>query len=401
MDQQYMQFIIIYGSVAIFGLIYLIEIGIPLPIPNEMVLISCGYLVHQGWLELYLILPIAIIADFLGSATLFSIFYFIGAYLVLHKPKWFPLSDATIFSMVKKIKHVTWQKLLFFRMAPFIRGYASVGSGIAKLKPCFYLRISFCSSVIVCVTYILIGLMIAPLWRKYEPLIIKYMNNLIVLTLLITCVFFIDKYVSQRVRKKFTKGKHNYLNTRQITVHMISETEFATKGQGVHTAYVEMMQLLKGIENLTPVKNGDGHGNIYHSHTYGPYYFWKGLGYKGRRILTAHVIPSSSKGAIPFWKFLMPLTQKYLKLAYSYADVIVAISPAVEQEILDLGVKTKIVRIYNPVIKDNWLRTVERREEGRAYLNIDTDQKLVLGVGQLQERKGVEDFIDSLTKTMV
>src|SRR5665213_2762549 len=179
-----------------------------------------------------------------------------------------------------------------------------------------------------------------------------------------------------------------------LTVHMVSEPAYVTQGQGVHTAFLELVELLSEEKNIRIVINNEGTGDIFHSHTYGPYYFWKGKGYKGRRILTAHVIPDSSRGTIPFWKQLLPLTRLYLKLAYSFADVVIAISPAVETAIRDLDVKSTIVRIYNPVLLENWARTPENREKGRKILRIKKNEKLVLGVGQLMDRKGVEDFID-------
>jgi 1,2-diacylglycerol-3-alpha-glucose alpha-1,2-galactosyltransferase len=217
------------------------------------------------------------------------------------------------------------------------------------------------------------------------------------LFLVILTIYITIKLISFSKNKKKSAEKLLYANDHVIRLHMVSETAYVTQGQGVHTAYIELMELLAHDKDVVIKVNGDGTGNIFHSHTYGPYYFWKGRNYKGRRILTAHVIPDSSKGTIPFWKQLLPLTTLYLKLAYSYADVVIAISPTVEQEIKRLGVKSKIVRIYNPVLLDNWVRTDENRKKGRKQLGIKDHEKLVLGVGQLQERKGVEDFIDMAT----
>jgi 1,2-diacylglycerol-3-alpha-glucose alpha-1,2-galactosyltransferase len=78
-----------------------------------------------------------------------------------------------------------------------------------------------------------------------------------------------------------------------MTVHVVSETEFMLKGQGVHTAFVDHVELLKEKKDVDVVINAEGFGNIFHSHTYGPYFFWKGRHYKGKRIYTVHVIPDS------------------------------------------------------------------------------------------------------------
>lgn len=179
-----------------------------------------------------------------------------------------------------------------------------------------------------------------------------------------------------------------------MKIHMISETAFTTKGNGVHTAFIDLIELLKEKKDIDVVVNGEGYGDIFHSHTYGPYYFWKGRNYKGRRILTVHVIPDSIKGSLPFWKTLMPLARWYFKKVYSYADVCIALSPMVEKAIRDLKVNTRIVRIYNPVLIDRWKRTDELRKKGREILGLDDKSFVVLGVGQLEGRKGVEDFLD-------
>lgn len=179
-----------------------------------------------------------------------------------------------------------------------------------------------------------------------------------------------------------------------MKVHVASESVFHTKGNGVHTAFLEMVELLKEKNDIEVVVNDDGFGNIFHCHTYGPYYFLKGMRYKGRRVHTVHVIPDSIKGSIPNWKMYMPLAKWYFKQVFSYADVCIAISPTVEKVIKDLGAHTRVEKIYNPVHVEKWRRTKEMRDEGRRMLGLSETDFVVLGVGQLEGRKGVEDFID-------
>ena len=179
-----------------------------------------------------------------------------------------------------------------------------------------------------------------------------------------------------------------------MKIHVVSETAYTGKGNGVHTAFMDLIALLKEKDDIKVIVNGEGFGDLFHCHTYGPYYFWKGRNYKGKRIYTVHVIPDSIKGSLPKWKLFMPFVKWYFKKVYSYADVCIAISPMVEQAIKDLGVKTRIVKIYNPVILDEWKRTVEKRKTGREMLGISENEFVILGVGQLEGRKGVEDFLD-------
>jgi 1,2-diacylglycerol-3-alpha-glucose alpha-1,2-galactosyltransferase len=90
----------------------------------------------------------------------------------------------------------------------------------------------------------------------------------------------------------------------------------------------------------------------------------------------------------------MPLLKWYFKKVFSYADVCIAISPMVEQAIKDLGAKTHIYKLNNPLLLDNWKRTPELRKKGREILGLKENDVCVLGVGQLEGRKGCSDFIE-------
>ena len=179
-----------------------------------------------------------------------------------------------------------------------------------------------------------------------------------------------------------------------MKINVVSETAYMFKGNGVHTAFINHVKLLNSLPNVKVLVNNEGTGNLMHSHTYGLYYFYKGLRYRNRRVFTAHVIPESIKGSIPMWKTWMPFVKWYMRQVYSYADVCLAISPRVEEAIKETGAKTRIVRLYNPIPTEIWKRTEAKRKKGRELLGLKDSDFVVLGVGQLQARKGVEDFMD-------
>ncbi len=181
---------------------------------------------------------------------------------------------------------------------------------------------------------------------------------------------------------------------KRLRVHFVSETSYGIKGQGVHTAFVDCEGLIKSQPDVDVVVNNVGWGDVMHSHTYGPLYFWKGRRYDGRRIITVHVIPDSIKGSLPAWKYLMPFVRWYFRHVYSYATVCIAISPMVEEAIREVKARTRIVRISNPIRMERFAPTPERRAAGRQMLGLSKSEFVVLGVGQLEGRKGVEDFLE-------
>jgi len=178
-----------------------------------------------------------------------------------------------------------------------------------------------------------------------------------------------------------------------MKIHIVSESKHF-KGNGVYTAFVSHLELMQGIDGVEVVVNNEGHGDIFHCHSWSPLFFLKGLRYKGRRIHTVHVIPESIIGSLPMWHFFMPLVKWYFRKVYSFADVCIAISPRVEEAIRETGAKTEIVRISNPISTEKWNSSIECRKKGRAMFGIGADEFVVLGVGQLMGRKGVEDFIE-------
>ncbi len=180
-----------------------------------------------------------------------------------------------------------------------------------------------------------------------------------------------------------------------LKINVCSETALLKmRGEGVNTAFIECAELLQEHSDVEVLLNSQGHGDVMHSHTYGPYFFLKGLFYPRRKVLTVHVIPDSIKGSLPFAKQLMPFVRWYFKQVYSFADVLIAISPMVEEAIRGLGVTTRVVHMANPLQVEKWKRTEALRKKGREILNVKEGEFCVMDVGQLQQRKGPEDFIE-------
>lgn len=59
-----------YSYIAIFSLVFLQEMGVPNPVPNELVLLFCGYLTSIGELDFITVLLTVVAADTIGSSLL-------------------------------------------------------------------------------------------------------------------------------------------------------------------------------------------------------------------------------------------------------------------------------------------------------------------------------------------
>jgi 1,2-diacylglycerol-3-alpha-glucose alpha-1,2-galactosyltransferase len=181
---------------------------------------------------------------------------------------------------------------------------------------------------------------------------------------------------------------------RPIRVNVISETTAIKHVAGVHSAFEDCIELLRTQPDVEVFVNSRERCDIIHSHAYGPYFFYKGLSHRSRRVVVAHVIPESAYGSIVGAKQLMPLIEWYLRRVYSFADVTIAVSPYVAKTLEEMHVRSRVVTIYYPIRTDRFRASEELREHGRRRWNIDPSQPVVLAVGQVQERKGVDTFVE-------
>ena len=186
-----------YGYKALFTLIFLQEIGVPNPIPNELVLLFSGYLVFLGTLGLFRVLFLAVLADFLGTNLLYFTFYFFGSFILNHKPKWIPISERRIDSLKAKISRGGKAAIYIGRLTPFIRGYTSVITGLVQIPPSVFLPIALFSAITWSGVYVLIVFLCGPVWDK---LVHNFQRIEILITgiLILAIAFFAVKYAVNR-----------------------------------------------------------------------------------------------------------------------------------------------------------------------------------------------------------
>jgi len=155
MPSEVQLFISHYWYLAIFVLIFSQEIGIPNPIPNELVLMYSGYLAATGNLYLPWVVITSVSADLAGTSLLYIIFYFFGAYIFKRKPKWLPISEKRTERLKKWLSEKGRKAIFLGRITPFIRGYTSVICGLLQVKARLFFPLAFVSALtwsVVCCT---------------------------------------------------------------------------------------------------------------------------------------------------------------------------------------------------------------------------------------------------------
>ena len=183
----------------------------------------------------------------------------------------------------------------------------------------------------------------------------------------------------------------------KIRINMLSQAT-SVDGQGVASAYLEQLALVKECDDIFEVEVNSPKGNfdIYHMHTVNPTYRLR-FNKKHVNVAYVHFIPSTLDGSIKMPKLIFGVFKKYVISTYRKADEIVVVNPSFIPPLVDLGIaKENITYIPNFVDHEKFYKiSDEQRAELRKKYDIPLDKFVVMGCGQVQTRKGVLDFVEA------
>ncbi len=187
----------------------------------------------------------------------------------------------------------------------------------------------------------------------------------------------------------------------KIRINMLSAAT-SVDGQGVGSAYVEQVALVKGCTDLFEVEINSKKSNfdIYHMHTVN-------LRYRARfnkhhvNVTYVHFIPSTLDGSLKMPKLIFHIFKKYVISTYRKADEIVVVNPSFIPPLVDLGIKKENITYIPNFVDHEKFHTIslEERNALRDKYEIPHDKFVVMGCGQVQTRKGVIDFVETAKRS--
>lgn len=165
MPDELVSYISQYGYLAIFLFVFLQEVGAPTPLPNELLLIFCGYLVFTGILNPIGMIFTIVCSDLLAAATLYIVFRFFGDFLLNSKSCRMLMLQQSIQKQSQKIVRLGFKGIVIGRLSPFIRGYVAVICGFLRINPQRYAIAMLATSVVWSLLYITTGYLLGPYWN--------------------------------------------------------------------------------------------------------------------------------------------------------------------------------------------------------------------------------------------
>ena len=171
-----------------------------------------------------------------------------------------------------------------------------------------------------------------------------------------------------------------------------------TPGQGVKSAYLQLVGLIKHhlVGKIDLKINQRSKSDISHYQTIDPKFFLSTfLPSRGIKVASVHFLPQTIKESLNLPAPVFFAFSKYIIAFYKRMDALVVVNPNFIAPLVALGVDSKkITYIPNFVSPDDFFKQRKQTiQENYRRLHLKPQAFTILGVGQIQTRKGVDDFI--------
>lgn len=177
-----------------------------------------------------------------------------------------------------------------------------------------------------------------------------------------------------------------------ISVGVFSKAT-SVPGQGVGAAYIEQLNLIQQSKKLNVVLKGTGKLDLIHIHTVNFRYWIAMLFISIPKVVYVHFLPSTLGTSIKLPKIFFGILKWYIKMFYKTASYLVVVNPIFIEPLVKMGIKReRITFIPNFVDEKKFTITDSVAQVRKAW---QFKRFTVLGVGQVQHRKGVMDFVET------
>jgi membrane protein DedA with SNARE-associated domain len=199
MEQNVLAWITQYGYVAIFSLLVLGIVG--LPVPDETLLTFTGYLVFTGHLS-----PVpALLSAFAGSASGITISYMLGRTFglkLIHRyGKYLRITEEHINQAHAWFARVGHWGLTFGYFIPGVRHFTAYAAGMSEVEPHQFALFAYSGSILWTASFISLGYFLGERWHAVQNNVDRYLVG-VAIALLILAMAYLAWRKWLRVRSK-------------------------------------------------------------------------------------------------------------------------------------------------------------------------------------------------------
>jgi membrane protein DedA with SNARE-associated domain len=172
MEQSILAWITQYGYFAIFFLLMLGIVG--LPVPDETLLAFSGYLAFKGNLSL----PLAFATAWAGSSCGITISYYLGrtfGLALIHRyGRYVRITEAHVMKAHSWFEHVGHWGLTFGYFVPGVRHLTAYAAGMSEVAPRQFALFAYSGGCLWVATFLSVGYFLGERWKAVEGQIHHY-----------------------------------------------------------------------------------------------------------------------------------------------------------------------------------------------------------------------------------
>lgn len=156
-----------YGYPGLFLLLMLGIVG--LPIPDETLLVFCGYLIFKGRLQF----PLAFVAGFAGSMCGISLSYFLGRRFGLRVVRRF-INNTYLELTTRWFHRIGYWLLTICYFVPGVRHFAALVAGMSKLPFRTFALYAYPGAAAWVATFLSLGFLFGESWQHTSEQVHRY-----------------------------------------------------------------------------------------------------------------------------------------------------------------------------------------------------------------------------------
>ena len=173
MEQHVLAWIAQYGYLAIFSLLVLGIVG--LPVPDETLLTFTGYLVFRGHLSL----PLAFLSAFAGSACGITLSYTLGrifGIILIHRyGRYLRITEEHVEKAHAWFRRAGHWSLTIGYFIPGVRHFTAYAAGMSELEYPTFALFAYAGAAIWAGTFIGLGYLLGERWKAVQQNIDQYL----------------------------------------------------------------------------------------------------------------------------------------------------------------------------------------------------------------------------------
>ena len=196
MEQHVLAWITQYGYAAIFVLLVLGIVG--LPVPDETLLTFTGYLIYKGHLSP----PLAFISALMGSASGITVSYTLGRLFgmaLIHRfGKYLHVTPERLDRAHAWFERIGQWALTLGYFIPGVRHLTAYAAGISSLEPPRFALFAYTGSVLWVSTFLSLGYFLGERWQVVQRNLDRYLLGVAIALVALVVVYLVWRWSRKR-----------------------------------------------------------------------------------------------------------------------------------------------------------------------------------------------------------